>query len=47
MEKLISNGNKKYPIGKSYCAVNLPLKIFLATVTNTDKGSLKSLHTFL
>ena len=25
--------------------VNLPLKLFRATVTNTDTGSLKSLHT--
>ena len=28
-------------------AVNLPLKLFPATVANADIGSLKSLHTFL
>ena len=43
----ISNGNIKYPIGKSIFAVNLPLKLFPATVASTDIGSLKSLHTFL
>ena len=37
----------KYPIGKSIFAVNLLLKLFLATVANADIGSLKSLHTFL
>ena len=41
----ISNGNIKYPIGKSIFAVNLPLKLFPATVANADIGSLKSLHT--
>ena len=41
----ISNGNIKYPIGKSIFVVNLPLKLFPATVTNADIGSLKSLHT--
>ena len=42
----ISNGNIKYPIGKSIFAVNLPLKLFRATVANTDIGSLKSVHIF-
>ena len=44
----ISNGNIKYPIGKSIFGVkNLPLKLFPATVANADIRSLKSLHTFL
>ena len=43
----VSNGNIKCPIGKSIFAVNLPLKLFRATVTNADIRSLKSLHTFL
>ena len=43
----ISNGNIKCPIGKSIFAVNLPLKLFRATVANADIGSLKSFHTFL
>ena len=43
----ISNGNIKYPIGKSVFAVNLSLKLFPATVANADIRSLKSLHTFL
>ena len=43
----ISNGNIKYPIGKSVFAVNLQLKLFPATVASADIGSLKSLHTFL
>ena len=43
----ISNSNIKCPIGKSIFVVNLPLKLFCATVANTDIGSLKSLHTFL
>ena len=43
----ISNGKIKCPIGKSIFAVNLPLKLFRATVANADIGSLKSLHTFL
>ena len=42
-----SNGNIKYPIGKSIVAVNLPLKLFPATATKADIESLKSLHTFL
>ena len=43
----ISNGNIKCPIGKSLLAVNLPLKLFRATIANADIGSLKSLHTSL
>ena len=41
----ISHGNIKHPIGKSIFAVNLPFKLFPATVANADIGSLKSLHT--
>ena len=33
------------PDQKSIFAVNLPLKLFRATVANTDTGSLKSLYT--
>ena len=40
----ISNGNMKYPLGKSIFAVNLPLKLFPTTIANVDIGSLKSLH---
>ena len=40
----ISNGNIKYPTGKSIFAVNLPLKFFPATVAIADIESLKSLH---
>ena len=36
----ISNGNIKYPRGKSIFAVNLPLQLFPATVANADIGSL-------
>ena len=43
----ISNGNIKCPIGKSIFAVNLPLKLFRATVANADIKSLMSLHAFL
>ena len=43
----ISNSNIKYPIRKSIFVVNLPLKLFPATIANADIGSLKSLHTFL
>ena len=43
----MSNGNIKCPIVKSIFAVNLPLKLFRATVAPADIGSLKSLHTFL
>ena len=32
----ISDGNIKYPIGKSIYAVNLPLKFFRPTVANAD-----------
>ena len=42
----ICNGNIKCPIGKSIFAVNLPLKLFRATVANADIESLKFLHTF-
>ena len=41
----INNGNIKYLSGKSIFAVNLPLKLFPATVADADIGSLKSLHT--
>ena len=41
----ITNGNINYPIGKSIFAVNLPSKVFRATVTNVDIGSLSfSIH---
>ena len=43
----ISNGKIKCPIGKSFFAVNLALKLFHATVANTDTESPKSLHTFI
>ena len=43
----IINGNIKCRIGKSIFAVNLLLKLFRATVANTDIGNPKSLHTFL
>ena len=39
----ISNGNIKYPIEKSIFAVNLPLKLFPATVASADIRGLKSL----
>ena len=42
----ISNGNIKCPIGKSIFALNLPLKLFCATISNADIESLKSLYTF-
>ena len=51
MERLLtsivsfSNGNIKCPIGEQIFTVNLPLKLFCATVANADTGSLKSLHT--
>ena len=35
----------KHPIGKSIFAINLPFKLFPATVANADIESLKSLHT--
>ena len=37
----------KYPIETSIFGVNLPLKVFPATVANADIRSLKSLHKFL
>ena len=43
----VSNGNLKYPIGKSIFAVNLPLKLYRATFPNSNTESLKSLHTLL
>ena len=44
----ISNGNIKYPIGKSIFAVKFSLKLCPATIANANIiGSLKSLHTFL
>ena len=43
----IINGNIKCLIGKSIFAVNLPLKLFRATIANADIESLKFLHTFL
>ena len=39
--------HQQCPIWKSIFAVNLPLKLFRATVDNADIGNLKSLHTFL
>ena len=51
MERLLSsnvsviNGNIKYQVGKLIFAVNLPLQIFRATLSNADTGSLNSLHT--
>ena len=44
---IISNGNIKYPIGKSIFGVNLPVELFPDTVANADIKCLKSLHTFL
>ena len=41
----VSNGSIKCPIRKSISRVNLPLKLFCATVANADTGSLKFLHT--
>ena len=43
----ISNGNMKCPIRKSIFTVNLPSKLFCATVANADIERVKSLHTFL
>ena len=40
----VSNGTLKYPIGKSIFGVNLPLKLFRASVANANTESLKSLH---
>ena len=41
----MSNGNIKCPIEKSIFALNLPLNLFRATVTNADTWSFKSFHT--
>ena len=41
----VSNGSIKCPIGKSIFTVNLPLKLYCATVANADTASLKFLHT--
>ena len=42
----VSNGNLKYPIGKSIFSVNLPLKLFCATVAKyANTESRKSLRT--
>ena len=41
----ISNGNIKFQIGKSNFALNLPFKLFPATVANADIESPKSFHT--
>ena len=41
----VSNANLKYSIGKSIFVVNLPLKIFRATVANDNTESLKSFNT--
>ena len=43
----ISNGNINARSENQFFAVNLRLKLFRATVTNTDIGSLKSLHKFI
>ena len=40
----ISNSNIKYPNEKSIFGVNLPLKLFSATVANADNRSLNSRH---
>ena len=37
----VSTGNIKWPIGKSFFVVNLPLELFRATAANSDTGSLK------
>ena len=39
-----SNGNLKYPMGKSIFAANLPLKLFHSTISSADTGSPKSLY---
>ena len=44
--ELHKHGNIKFPIGKSIFAVNLPLKLFRATVANAYIGSLKFLTLF-
>ena len=40
----VSDDNIKRPIGKSIFAEILTLKLFHATVANSDTGSLKSFH---
>ena len=40
-----SNGEIKYPIGKSIFAVNLPLKLFPSTSTIADISGRKVFHT--
>ena len=40
----ISNGNIKCPIGKLIFTVNLPLKLYCATVANVNPGSQKNLQ---
>ena len=42
----ISDGNIKYPMGKSIFPVNFPLKLFRVTVSNAHIESLKSLQAF-
>ena len=41
----VNNGSIKFPIRKSIFTVDLPIKIFLATVINADTGTLKFLVT--
>ena len=41
----VSNGNLKYPFGKSIFAVNFPLRFFRTTIANANTESLRSLHT--
>ena len=41
----VRNGNIKCPIGKSNFALNFPLKLFHATVANSDTESLKYFQT--
>ena len=41
LQVIISNGNIKFPIGKSNFALNLPLKLFRATVADADIGKSK------
>ena len=45
--QIVSNGNLKYPIGKYIFAVNLPSKLFRATVANTLFDILKYLDYML
>ena len=41
----VLNGYLKYPIGESVFVVNLPLKLFRASVPNAYTASRKSLYT--